>query len=971
MRFILLFIFFSLSHYVAGQSITVYTDSVISRLNSHPIGMNLNYLMDDDTYLNPNIGLEYSLDSMKVHLLRYPGGEKSDSYMFTDSPWSSIRPRLNRTGPQEWPAGDSRFIMNDYATPKASTLDFDEFMKMAISLRAEPLIVVPYDAMYKAATTGGTIPNKRQLIKNAEEWVRYANITKKYGIKYWTIGNESYNNGSYNGYVTGTQYRDDVFEFANKMKAVDPNIKIVINGDNYNWWNTVLAKNASLVDYLAISNYPVWQYKNGYSTYLTTTPDLTDVIKQAVNNIALLPNAADRNRIRIIVSEYNAIDWSTQWKDANDVGHALVNFQMMGDQLNNPKVASSCFWNTRWVNNASSTQLYDAVNKNGNLSASGKSLAIWGRYIGDRMQASTSTTKIRSFASYDSVKNVQYVYILNKDTVSTYLTVQIKNYPVNKVVTVYEYRGTGIKDENPSFKKKTFFNISRESAYLLLPAASVTVLEIIPSSVKANISGPVTFCKTDTGNYVAKSINNTYKWRVVGGKIISKIDSISVKVVWDNTPKHSITLVESNGYGLIDSSTVNIYVKAPNTVVINGASKACTLTANTYIRTLMPTTGQLEWHIVGGQITSPISRDTIQVVWQKSGGLTSVSIDSFNCIDSTTISVALVQIAQAKIVGPQRITIGQTAWFKTTAKSVFQVEWFGKDIELLKQTPDSVLIRFSKQGISILYIRQLDASISCQKVDSLLIDVIPTSVSAFVINDVCVGGEVIILNATTNASSYIWTFGNGLQSIDKTPKGLTYAKAGNYMVRLIVRNELGVGDTTEKVITVYSQPTAKWRANAVNGRNFRFIALDSNITSAGWFINNTSKLGDTVNHLFLVDGLYLVQLVVTSKGGCKITFDSSITVMGTRILVTPQASNEFQVFPNPSFGLINIKAIQSNKEPYQVYIISSIGARTRLGSFNTQTTNSQSFDIQALPAGMYVVEIIGQHLNYHIKLQKM
>ncbi len=33
--------------------------------------------------------------------------------------------------------------------------------------------------------------------EEAAGWVRYANVTKGYGIKYWEIGNENYGNGHY------------------------------------------------------------------------------------------------------------------------------------------------------------------------------------------------------------------------------------------------------------------------------------------------------------------------------------------------------------------------------------------------------------------------------------------------------------------------------------------------------------------------------------------------------------------------------------------------------------------------------------------------------------------------------------------------------------------------------------------------------------------------------------------------------
>ena len=31
----------------------------------------------------------------------------------------------------------------------------------------------------------------------AAAWVKYANVTKNYGVKYWEVGNEVYGNGAY------------------------------------------------------------------------------------------------------------------------------------------------------------------------------------------------------------------------------------------------------------------------------------------------------------------------------------------------------------------------------------------------------------------------------------------------------------------------------------------------------------------------------------------------------------------------------------------------------------------------------------------------------------------------------------------------------------------------------------------------------------------------------------------------------
>ncbi|HZZ59042.1 MAG TPA: alpha-L-arabinofuranosidase, partial [Opitutaceae bacterium] len=63
----------------------------------------------------------------------------------------------------------------------------------------------------------------------AAAWVQYANVTKKYGVKYWEVGNEIY--GTWEN-DTNTRPHDPVTyatrfqQFVTAMKAVDPTIKV-------------------------------------------------------------------------------------------------------------------------------------------------------------------------------------------------------------------------------------------------------------------------------------------------------------------------------------------------------------------------------------------------------------------------------------------------------------------------------------------------------------------------------------------------------------------------------------------------------------------------------------------------------------------------------------------------------------------------------------------------------------------------
>ena len=128
------------------------------------------------------------LNELDNQALRFPGGSASDNYHW-------------KTGMDE-----------NQTTPWAT--NFDAFANIAVTTQAQVFITANY---------GTGTPEE------AADWVRYSNKTKKYGFKYWEIGNENYGtweadkNTRPNDPVT---YATRVKEYARQMKAVDRTIKI-------------------------------------------------------------------------------------------------------------------------------------------------------------------------------------------------------------------------------------------------------------------------------------------------------------------------------------------------------------------------------------------------------------------------------------------------------------------------------------------------------------------------------------------------------------------------------------------------------------------------------------------------------------------------------------------------------------------------------------------------------------------------
>ncbi|WP_299531828.1 cellulose binding domain-containing protein [uncultured Streptomyces sp.] len=217
---------------VADAEVQVNAQASLGRLSDTARGVNTAVW---DSHMNdPEVA-----DLMKaadVGAMRYPGGSYADIYH-----WET------HTAP------------GGYVAPGTG---FDAFMGTVRATGAQPILIANY---------GSGTPEE------AAGWVRYANITKAYGAKYWEIGNEIYGNGHYgSGWEhddhqdkSPREYARQVRAYAAAMKAVDPTVKIgavltspgewpdgvVGEGDPGDWNNTVLPAVADVIDFVSVHWY--------------------------------------------------------------------------------------------------------------------------------------------------------------------------------------------------------------------------------------------------------------------------------------------------------------------------------------------------------------------------------------------------------------------------------------------------------------------------------------------------------------------------------------------------------------------------------------------------------------------------------------------------------------------------------------------------------------------------------------------
>lgn len=434
------------------DAITIDPSVILTDVSRHPIGIDINYLRDDDHNRPAARPLSSVLKEMGAGMLRYPGGEKSDWQFWSHAPWDRPDPQVNP----------------GYVSDKGTdVLDFDEYMAYARSVGAEPYVVVGYDSF---ARTGKT---KAQYLENAVEWVRYANVVRKYGVKYWEIGNENWNNRT----GTAQELAQVVVEFSRAMKAVDPGIRVGASGNNSGWWAGLLPMAAKDMDFLVVSNYACYGW-DSFADYRDNPKiDLIGNAANAISAITASAPASERARLVVVAAEANCA-YSNAWPNRNDLGHALVDIDMFGQMLLQEKIAYGMLWTTRWMDAEKPYEAFYALGAENEIQPTGRAVAVWGNFLLDKMIAATRTDRIITYASMNAATGGMNVFLLNKDSTARKASVTISGREDYASVAVHRFTGTGDADTHPSWSSEGLVVFSGNKSSVDLPGTSLTVLSL-------------------------------------------------------------------------------------------------------------------------------------------------------------------------------------------------------------------------------------------------------------------------------------------------------------------------------------------------------------------------------------------------------------------------------------------------------------------------------------------------------------
>ena len=418
---------------------------VLSDVSHKPFGININYLRDhDDNRPNVRPLREAILETGSRHL-RYPGGEKSDWHLFDPQDPQQIGPYI------KFAEGNRK-------------MTFDDFIQLCRDTHTQPHIVVACDSL---ARTGVT---EDQFLDNAIKWITYANITRRYAVKYWEVGNENWHNQT----APPQEMARIVRRFSAAMKAIDPEILICASGNNEAWWSEFLPLAADCIDRLVVSQYTGWNYQN--YTYFAVNDDL-DMIATAELSLRCIDTyaAADKNRLKTIIAELNSMDYAENgWPAANNLGHALVTFCIFGKMLQQPRLDYGMLWNTRWMNQEEQHRsLFYGLDGSNRLLPSAMPLKIWSSYLQDLMVSADCPSGLVSFASLSCDGRQLSVFVINKGFDERQIRVEVDGRTV-VCHRSHTFSGSGPDDLQPQLIESTCVG---DDGIIRLTPVTLSILE--------------------------------------------------------------------------------------------------------------------------------------------------------------------------------------------------------------------------------------------------------------------------------------------------------------------------------------------------------------------------------------------------------------------------------------------------------------------------------------------------------------
>ena len=279
------------------------------------------------------------------------------------------------------------------------------------------------------------------------------------------------------------------------------------------------------------------------------------------------------------------------------------------------------------------------------------------------------------------------------------------------------------------------------------------------------------------------------------------------------------------------------------------------------------------------------------------GNYTVILYDSNQCgVDTTRIQVSIVSKPTAGLlVHPDTVCLGTALTFTNTSSTGYAYKWnFGDNGTYTATNHNPQTHTYAAPGnytVSVVaYIN--GAPNSCKDTARIVVTVLPSPLANFTFNpnNGCNTLNTNFTDASSNAISWQWNFGNGNSFSGQNPSVQTYT-TGSYTVSLQVTSADNCSNTKKQTLTVYQKPVPQFTTSASCLKNAVLFTDQSTHAAGDNIINWSWNFGDggTINHAqnpthtYTVTNTYTVQLIVNTTY-CSDSVQIPITVNPLPIL---------------------------------------------------------------------------------------
>ena len=484
--------------------VVLHTDAVVKHNVAGASGLNSCYIMDSDKAYPRPVPFKDALRQIGARSLRYPYGRLGDNYLW-NWPYTDISAGLRpRVASMNASPGNMSWCVRASGTDKGyyyNDLGFDDFIAICKELNIEPLIMVCALAYKTDDGYTDTFVTLDDLANSAAAWVKYANITKGYGVKYWQIGNEcDQHTANAAEYVTIYQ------TIARKMKAVDPAIKIGTGINGKSSYNKQVLDNSfaeGLVNFISVHQYtyptvtnpdknPDWLL-GGYPGWSAHVGDYYPSVKDMQDMIDANPQYKS---VEIMVTETNpkgevypegTVINANSTLYTNDIYKSLIFFEMNMTQLACANVRYTYFWCTHspWWGDPTKSATPDGgldvvLDRNNNPTAMGKLIGLVNANLLPGLLKVTPQTvgMLRFYATVSDDGKTVTLFALNKDN-TTYnnFTFGVSGNTQYKLTSKTFFFGSSPQDEQPTVAGAALADTSKVWS-MPLPGCSLSLFRM-------------------------------------------------------------------------------------------------------------------------------------------------------------------------------------------------------------------------------------------------------------------------------------------------------------------------------------------------------------------------------------------------------------------------------------------------------------------------------------------------------------